>query len=147
MSQPPKSLSDYLTNTRGFECGRNDTVECYDTNSVYNCSCNNIYDYKYLLGILNSKVVTFWFNTAYLNIDNIFPHIQKNQLESIPIVDSDFRDKIESLSSSILAGKVDIVNMMTQIDLLVYSLYNLTYDEICIIDPKTDIMREVYEIT
>ena len=213
LSQPSKPLGDYLTITRGFECGRNDenigsgdykfinaesinpffldadenlycspdfsnpskyktidvfkapklmtkfcsnkiqfaldTIGYCNTNSVYNCSCKNSNDYKFLLGILNSKAVTFWFNTAYLNIDNIFPHIQKNQLESIPIpiVGSDFRDKIEGLSSSILAGKVYIVNMMTQIDLLVYRLYNLTYDEILIIDPDTPITREEYEGT
>ena len=68
-------------------------------------------------------------------------------MESIPIpIDSDFKVKIEGLSSSILAGKADIVSTMKQIDLLVYRLYNLTYDEICVIDPDTPIMREEYGI-
>ena len=32
-----------------------------------------------------------------------------------------------------------------QIDLLVYRLYGLTYDEVLIVDPNTPITREEYE--
>ena len=32
-----------------------------------------------------------------------------------------------------------------QIDLLVYHLYGLTYDEVLIVDPETPITREEYE--
>ena len=32
-----------------------------------------------------------------------------------------------------------------QIDLIVYHLYNLTYDEVLIIDPESPIKREEYE--
>ena len=34
-----------------------------------------------------------------------------------------------------------------QIDLLVYHLYGLTYDEVLIVDPATPITREEYERT
>ena len=34
-----------------------------------------------------------------------------------------------------------------QIDRLVYHLYNLTYDEVLIVDPDTPITREEYETT
>lgn len=211
ISTPSKPLGRYLTITRGFECGKNDSsigqgnyrfinaesiksyrlsvdeeVFCspdftktskyktYDvfkapklmtkfcsnkiqfaldnigycnTNSIYNCSCNNEKNYKFLLGILNCKAITFWFNTAYLNIDNIFPHIQKNQLESIPIpeVNPEFRHVIENLSSEILSGSGDIVSTMEEIDRLVYHLYGLTYDEVLIIDPTPPFTREEYE--
>jgi len=211
LSIPFKPLGSYLTITRGFECGKNDSsigqgkyrfinaesiksyhlsvdedifcspdftktskYKTYDvfkapklvtkfcsnkiqfalddigycnTNSVYNCSSNNENDYKFLLGILNSKAITFWFNTAYLNIDNIFPHIQKNQLESIPIpvVNPEFRCLIENLSSEILSGCCEIVSTMEKIDRLVYHLYGLTYDEVLIIDPTPPFTQEEYE--
>jgi hypothetical protein len=32
-----------------------------------------------------------------------------------------------------------------RIDLLVYHLYNMTYDEVLIVDPETPITREEYE--
>jgi len=43
--------------------------------------------------------------------------------------------------------KVDISNEEFQIDLIVYKLYNLTYDEIKIIDPEIEkkITREEWE--
>ena len=208
---PSNTLGDYMTITRGFECGKNDSsighgrykfinaesikpyhlsvnedIYCSpdfnnsskyktpnvfkapklvtkfcsnkiqfafddigycNTNSIYNCSCNDGNDMKYLLGILNSKATTFWFNTAYLNIDNLFPHIQKNQLESIPVpkVRPEIRYAIEQLSSDILSGIGDALSIMQQIDILVYHLYDLTYDEVLIIDPETPITREEYE--
>lgn len=41
----------------------------------------------------------------------------------------------------------DVSDLETEIDILVYHLYNLTYDEVLIIDPNTPITREIYERT
>jgi hypothetical protein len=41
----------------------------------------------------------------------------------------------------------DITALEQQIDLLVYHLYGLTYDEVLIVDPATPITREEYERT
>lgn len=58
--------------------------------------------------------------------------------------------EIEDLVNSILFAKHSISDADTsmleqQIDLLVYRLYGLTYDEILIVDPQTHITREEYE--
>lgn len=139
----PKLVTKFCSNKIQFAL---DDVGYCNTNSIYNCSCNDNNDMEYLLGILNSKVITFWFNTAYLNIDNLFPHIQKNQLESIPIpnVNPEFRCSIEHFSSDILSGIGDTQFIMQEIDLLVYHVYGLTYDEVLIIDPETPISRSEY---
>ena len=39
----------------------------------------------------------------------------------------------------------DTATLESEIDLLVYHLYGLTYDEVLIIDPETPIKREEYE--
>ena len=57
--------------------------------------------------------------------------------------------EIDNLVSSIfnakrLAVDTDITALEQQIDLLIY-LYNLTYDEVLIVDPQTSITREQYE--
>ena len=39
----------------------------------------------------------------------------------------------------------DTSSLEQQIDLLVYHLYGLTYDEVLIVDPETPITREEYE--
>ena len=96
---------------------------------------------NYLIGILNSKLTVFWFNTAFLNIDSIFPHIQKNQLEAIPIVQADrtTHKNITSLVDKILAAKnttpqADTSEWENDIDRLVYQLYGLNEEEIWIVE-------------
>lgn len=141
----PKLVTKFCSNKIQF--AYDGTGYC-NTNSVYNCHYSPECDVNFLLGILNSKITTFWFNTAYLNIDNIFPHIQKNQLESIPIpkVEPSFKRRISALSAEILASKkVNRKSVLNKIDLLLYHLYGLTYDEVLIVDPQTTITREEYE--
>ena len=41
----------------------------------------------------------------------------------------------------------DTTKEETQIDYLVYKLYNLNYDDILMVDPQTSITREEYETT
>lgn len=58
--------------------------------------------------------------------------------------------EIDNLVSSIFNAKrlaldTDITALEQQIDLLIYHLYNLTYDEVLIVDPQTSITREQYE--
>lgn len=130
-------------------CFALDNVGYCNTNSVYNCQLtnqgkDNLY---YLLAILNSKTTTFWFNTAFMNIDSLFPHIQKNQLEAIPIpiVSSAFMDRLVSIAREIYNSQSLRVERLSEIDHIVYHLYDLTYDEVLIIDPETPITREQYE--
>lgn len=39
----------------------------------------------------------------------------------------------------------DITTLENEIDLIVYHLYSLTYDEVLIVDPDTPITREEYK--
>jgi len=41
--------------------------------------------------------------------------------------------------------QADTTSLENQIDILVYHLYGLTYDEVLIVDPDTPITREEYE--
>lgn len=140
----PKLVTKFCSNKIHFAL---DDVGYFNTNSVYNCSYKDGTDIKFLLGILNCKMTTFWFNTAYLNIDDLFPHIQKNQLESIPIpiLSDDAIKRIDDLSTRALSNSNDIKEVLTHIDFLVYHLYGLTYDEVLVVDPETPITREEYE--
>lgn len=142
----PKLVTKFCANKINFAI---DNIGYCNTNSVYNCKLtelgiNNMY---YLLAILNSKLTSFWFNTAFMNIDALFPHIQKNQLETIPIpfasknVISILSDRAEKIikSNQITAKSLE------EIDHIVYHLYDLTYDEVLVVDPETPITREEYE--
>ena len=136
----PKLLTKFCSNEIKFAL---DNVGYCNTNSVYNCSLKefdkqNLY---YLLGIVNSKLTTFWFNTAFLNVDSIFPHIQKNQLEAIPVIQAEemIKQDVIALVDKILTTKqsnpqADTSEFERQIDIIVYNLFNLSPEEIDLIE-------------
>lgn len=131
------------------------TIQCaYDEhenvvlNTIYCLKTKKSLNDKYLrayTGLLNSKVVAFWFFKTFCNTDKLFPYIRVSQLEQIPIPDltSNFISSVDRLVS-----KVQNLQCQESIDLIdnfVYHLYNLTYDEVLIIDPETPITREEYD--
>ena len=68
----------------------------------------------------------------------------------IPAVTPEKQQAVINLVNDILNVKeidpvADTQKLENRIDLLVYQLYSLTYDEVLIIDPQTPIMREEYE--
>lgn len=113
-----------------------DTANYCNTNSVYNCLLHDTNDYKFLLAVLNSKLTTFWFNVGFMNIDGIFPHIQKNQLEAIPIphVTGEERLRLEQCVDAIIASKqanldADTSEWTNIIDELIFTHYDVTDKE------------------
>ena len=145
----PKLLTKFVSNNIVFAIDR---VGFVNTNVVYNCHIKTNKDglnYYKLLGWLNSKLVSFWFKTTFLNLDTLFPHIQKNQLTSIILPANNFNwGLVEKLVDIILSKKEqqkDTSFEERQIDLHIYKFYNLTYDEVKIIEPGFEMSKVEYE--
>lgn len=71
-------------------------------------------------------------------------------ISALPFKIAKDTSEIETIVQQILTIKendhnADVSSLEQQIDLLVYRLYGLTYDEVLIIDPETSITREEYE--
>ncbi len=138
----PKLLTRFVSNKLIF--AYDNTGYC-NTNVVYNIHLkNNEYDLKYLLALVNSKLLDFYFFNIYSNNDKVFPHIQKNQLETIPIIELEKKEQkpFIKLVNKILklkkeTPKADTLQLENEIDMLVYKLYNLTKEEIKIIENET----------
>lgn len=95
-------------------------------------------------GILNSKLVAFWFFKTFCNTDKLFPYIRVSQLEQIPIPEISYTF-INNIKELVFRAQEDCSDILeSEIDHLVYHLYDLTYDEVLIIDPETPITREQY---
>lgn len=100
---------------------------------------------KYLTGVLNSKLIAFWLKHKGKIQGNLFK-IDKEPLLNIPIVNINSKneklaDELINLVDEILKAKEQDKNANTQelenkINSLVYKLYNLTEDEIKIIENK-----------
>lgn len=128
-----------------------DEDKYYTNDTAFMISGNNL---KYLVGILNSKAFTFIYKNFYCgsSLGKKGLRFKRDFLLKVPIPFGNVRqiDKITALVNRIFKNKrtnhsFDSKQQETGIDLIVYQLYGLTYDEVLIIDPETPITREEYE--
>lgn len=120
---------------------------------VFSITSENVkLDIRYLLAILNSKVIEFYLhNTASLKHGGYYSY-SSTVIDSIPLKFSSInQDRFISLVDKILKVKqknplADTKHLEDKIDIMVYKLYNLTYEEAKIIDPEIEkiISKEEY---
>jgi hypothetical protein len=115
----------------------------YDNNQNYFLDTTNVSRYgtldktfslKYLCAILNSKVINYWYCNKYL-----MPTIGIYEMHTIPIKKSTDQQPFITLVDQILTAKkanpkADTSALEKQIDEMVYKLYELTDEEIKIIE-------------
>jgi hypothetical protein len=118
------------------------TVMCFSTKS----EMSN----EFLLGIINSKIMSFFYYYFIFNQAIRTMHFMPGYSDKIPLVYNEaINEKVTSIVSEILKAKkqdpeADTQQLEVKIDHLVYKLYELTYDEVLIVDPETSISREEY---
>ena len=111
-------------------------------NTIY---CGRIldgnYKYTFVSAILNSSLMNYWFRNIFVLTDKLFPYIRKSQLDYIPIVVASIEQQkaIADLVDKILVVKktnpqADTSSLEHEIDQQVYALYNLTPEEIAVIE-------------
>lgn len=100
-----------------------------------------------LLAILNSKAMNWYFRCFSTN-----SNVNSYEIENLPIPKLGRKEEnlLHDLATNIIERKrrnpsVDISFEESLIDTIVYHLYDLTYDEVRIVDPETPITREQYE--
>lgn len=126
----------------------------YIMSSLYNAIIKNeAYSLRYLLGLINSKVFQFLMNKiTFEKTKGAFTKARIFHYYALPVkvVDSTTQNELVKMVDKALSVKrddikADIKTIEDEIDRFVYHLYNLTYDEVLIIDPETPITREEYE--
>lgn len=96
--------------------------------------------YRALLGIINSNLIGWYFRKKFqINSDDTFPQIMIRDILQFPIPNFENAtiDKIETSVASIIADRKSGSNtkiLEAEIDQLVYELYNLTEEEIGLIE-------------
>ena len=120
-----------------------------DRNSMNIVDFKN-YSQEFVLGILNSKLISFWFVYKFGKMQRgIFPQFKINELEIFPIIKYEVKDQIQitELVKQIHILKnqnISTIEIENKIDLIVYKLYELTYDEVIIIDYDFALTKEDY---
>lgn len=119
-------------------------VSCLDPRGEFYCidslNCAPLkqeYQYLgfYLVGLLNSKLINFYYREISQEGGRILAQVKPSRLKVLPIAINDvFTSKIEKISQEIVRKKSDAQNLSTneleaQIDELVFDLYELNDDE------------------
>ena len=99
-------------------------------------------DSKYLLGIMNSRITRYWVSQSAAERQGGFLEFKPMYISPIAIPDQPENEGISALVSQILTVKrddpnADVSELENEIDRVVYSLYNLTPDEIAIVEEAT----------
>ena len=119
-----------------------DNEQFYTLNTIYNIIIKDkSFDTKYVLAVLNSKLMQNIWKEIYPEQKDVFPRLKKEQLVEIPIpiVSFERQKQITKIVDQILVEKKKNPNADTsaserEIDRLVYKLYNLTDEEIAVIE-------------
>ena len=117
----------------------------YCANSTnYISGITNLINLKYLLAVLNSKCINFYFKQTSTNTN-----VTSKELSKLPVPrDRKSEEMIPIMVNSILLQKennADTSSLENRIDFLVYHLYDLTYDEVLVVDPNPPFSREEYD--
>ena len=101
--------------------------------------------YEVILGILNSKLMFYVHKNISTPKAGGAYEYKTQFIEKYPIIIPQEKETFKELVRLIIANPEFKKSEKEKIDLLVYRLYKLTYDEVLIIDPHTFITREEYE--
>lgn len=105
---------------------------------------------KIILAILNSNLMSFYHKNKYLDTHKVlFQKVLIANTKKLPIVLPEDSAPISMLVDAIIEAykndlNADTTSLEQKIDLLVYKLYDLTYDDVKLIDPETPITEEEY---
>ena len=124
--------------------------ECYLT-QTFNIIKTNRVNLMYLTGLLNSKLIAFWLRNQG-KMQGLNYQLDKEPLQQIPIAvpKAETQVLLGQIVERIIARKsaednASIQDLENQIDNIVYHLYDLTYNEVLIVDPQTTLSCEEYE--
>lgn len=106
---------------------------------------------KYILAVFNSNLIKYFYHKTNSQGGNIFPQIRISSVENIPVkqINQETQKRIVRIVDNILEYKKvkqnhDTSDFEQQLDNIVYRLYDLTYDEVKVIDP--DIESKISEV-
>lgn len=121
-------------------------VECKKTKFVFLHSVNILYlpnprTARLVLACLNSRLLDWLFRKTSTN-----NHCNMYELLDLPIPNNSLSNvDIDNCVTKLMDSQGKDHHAMTRLDMILYHLYDLTYDEVLVVDPETPITREEYE--
>jgi hypothetical protein len=104
---------------------------------------------KFLIGVLNSTLISFYINKVYnsLKMAGGYLNIGTEVIKAIPLpprIDLDlFEEEIDILND------YEVENIFIEnkkdLDIKIYKLYELTYDEVLVVEPEFSLSKQEYD--
>lgn len=123
----------------------------YAIDSVHSLiSKNQSFDLKYILSILNSRLGDYLFHLLINEDGKVFAQVKLTFLRRIPIklanrkIQTMLIKRVDKILSLKLHNE-DTADIEIEIDNLVYRLYELSFDEIKVIDPEFPLSKKEYD--
>ena len=126
-----------IRRTGNFLCCAYLSEPALTESTLYSCwSKNKDIHNLFILGVLHSKVADYYIKNKLITNPQAFPQILMTDLQSLPIPtpNLDLHNSIQSLVRLRLSNSENNSDLEKQIDQLVYQLYDLTEEEIKIIE-------------
>lgn len=97
---------------------------------------------KLILGILNSKLLDWFFRKTSTN-----NHVMGYEIEQFPIIIPKSKRFLETIDKIIYLKQKnsDADNLEQEVNNIVFKLYNLSYDEVKLVDPEFSLTQSEYE--
>ena len=119
-----------------------DERQLYSLNTIFNAVVTSSdFTTRYVLGVLNSKLVRYLWGRLFPEVKDVFPRVKKGQLVDIPICrpSKSQAHQMEAVIDRIHTAKkadhrADTSALEREIDQQVYALYGLTPEEIAIVE-------------
>ncbi len=108
------------------------------------------YSLKYILAIINSRLMDFYYETLNPEKGEALAEVKKLNVEKLLIKEIEISNQqpFISLVDQILSNKkenIDTTDLETQIDTMVYKLYELTYAEVLVVEQDFGLSKQEYD--
>jgi len=128
-----------------------DVNNFYYSNTLHGTAITNPdFNIKFVLSILNSKLTTFYYKSTTAEGGKVFAQVKIEILRQLPVRyvknQAIFIDLVDKILEQKQAN-FDTTDLEQQIDNLVYKLYELTYEEVLVVEPEFSerLSREEYD--
>lgn len=105
--------------------------------------------YEFFSGLLNSKLINWFYANNFSNNSSLTVNISKTFLETLPISFPEkhqihlFNKVIIDLEGTFGTDVFDGLN--NKLNVMIYKLYELTYDEVLIVEPEFSLSKQEYD--
>ncbi|MFA0962941.1 Eco57I restriction-modification methylase domain-containing protein [Roseivirga sp. BDSF3-8] len=138
---PEKILIQRITGGKRPLKAALDNQKRYTKESINNIilKSENTFNAKFILAVINSALINWFYTTQFTNESNLTVNLSKTYLSTIPIEEpeKDINSRIIELVDNIHTKKEigeKTISLEKQIDQLVYQLYDLTPEEIALVE-------------